>query len=60
MPKSNTAFWKNKIAGNVKRDELVKKQLKKAGWRIIIIWECQLKQKKRKRTLEKLMFSLSK
>jgi DNA mismatch endonuclease (patch repair protein) len=55
IPKSNTAFWKKKISGNIKRDEVVKKQLKKQGWKILVLWECQLKPKKRERTLEKLL-----
>lgn len=60
MPKTNSSFWKNKIGGNVKRDEVVKKQLKKEGWTIIIIWECQLRPMKRERTLEKLVLMLNK
>lgn len=55
IPKSNTAFWKKKIAGNIKRDEVVKRHLKKENWNIIILWECQLKPQKREKTLHKLL-----
>lgn len=43
MPKSNEEFWKNKLGGNVKRDKETKEKLLKMGWKILIIWECQLK-----------------
>ncbi len=59
VPKTNTAFWKKKIAGNIKRDETVKKQLKKEGWKRIELWECRLKPKKREKTLERLLLKLS-
>ena len=46
-PKTNTAFWRNKIETNVKRDRRVSKELRKAGWSVFRIWECQLKKPKR-------------
>lgn len=42
-PKSNADFWKNKIQGNVERDKRNHKTLVEAGWKVIVIWECQLK-----------------
>ena len=41
--KSNTEFWVNKISGNQKRDAAVKRELEEAGWRVIIVWECELR-----------------
>ena len=46
-PKTNTEFWRNKIETNVKRDRRVTKVLRKAGWSVFRIWECQLKKPKR-------------
>ena len=43
-PKSNEEFWKNKINSNVERDIKKTKQLTKLGWKVIIVWECQLKK----------------
>jgi DNA mismatch endonuclease (patch repair protein) len=40
-PKSNLAFWHTKFEGNVERDRLVRRQLKKAGWNVVVVWECQ-------------------
>ncbi len=37
--KANAEFWKNKIKQNQIRDEDTNKQLKKAGWRVIRVWE---------------------
>lgn len=42
LPKTNIAFWKNKISKNVKRDKLVNKTLRKNGFKIIRIWEHNL------------------
>ncbi len=41
-PKSNIEFWQAKFVGNVERDERVKNALEAAGWRVRIVWECQL------------------
>jgi DNA mismatch endonuclease, patch repair protein len=41
-PKSRIAFWKGKVRKNVARDAQVLKQLRAAGWRALIVWECEL------------------
>ncbi len=43
-PATNTNFWQEKRQGNVERDKRNIKQLKKLGWQILIIWECQTKR----------------
>lgn len=45
MPKSNTAFWREKFDRNVARDKRVRRQLRAAGWRVFVAWECQLSGK---------------
>ena len=57
LPTSNTEFWKQKIKANVVRDKKVKQTLEKAGWKVITIWECKLKNKK---AFENTMTSLLK
>lgn len=42
-PKSNEEYWKPKILGNVKRDERNHEILKKMGWQVLLIWECEVK-----------------
>ena len=41
-PKSNAAFWRNKLATNQTRDRLVTSTLKSAGWQVLRIWEHEL------------------
>jgi DNA mismatch endonuclease (patch repair protein) len=43
VPKTNTAYWTAKIARNGARDASNVAKLKEAGWRALIIWECELK-----------------
>lgn len=46
MPTSNIEFWKTKIQNNIDRDKRVKKELRKSGWKIITVWDCNLKNNK--------------
>jgi DNA mismatch endonuclease (patch repair protein) len=43
MPKSNTAFWQAKFERNVANDKKHRRELKKLGWKVIVVWECELK-----------------
>jgi len=40
-PKSRIDFWERKFAENVRRDRTVRRQLRRLGWRSIVVWECQ-------------------
>ena len=42
-PKSNVEFWKEKLYKNVFRDQKQQKELKTLGWKVIVIWECDIK-----------------
>jgi len=42
-PKTNTQYWTDKIRRNVERDAQAIIDLKAAGWRVLVIWECELK-----------------
>lgn len=54
MPISNKEYWEPKLRRNKQRDTEVQQELASTGWRVIIIWECQLKKDKREMTLERL------
>lgn len=41
-PANNRAFWRKKLAANVARDGLVTRTLRRAGWRVVRIWEHEL------------------
>lgn len=53
-PSSNTEYWHKKIDRNVERDGEERKILEDAGWRVFVIWECEVKKKVRQENLEKL------
>ena len=44
VPKANRDYWLAKVARNRARDEAVRAQLTTAGWRVAVVWECELKQ----------------
>lgn len=46
-PSSQNEFWKQKIEGNIKKDMENNATLSKAGWRIMVIWECAIKGRDR-------------
>lgn len=41
-PASNAVFWREKFAANVRRDAKVRQQLEELGWRVLVIWSCEL------------------
>ena len=42
MPSSNVAFWRTKFRQNVLRDRRSQKALVDAGWRVFVVWECEV------------------
>ena len=45
LPKSNTDYWRHKIAMNIARDYAAGVDLRLAGWRVIRVWECEIRPK---------------
>lgn len=41
-PKTHANFWQRKFQENVERDKNAVKTLRQAGWRVLIVWECQI------------------
>ena len=63
-PKTRAAFWRNKIEANRERDARYLMELKDAGWRACVVWECSLRGKDkldeeeiRKRFIQWLFYS---
>ena len=54
-PKKNTDYWQAKFARNIERDEENLRQLTDMGWRVHVIWECQLKKRTIDATMAKLL-----
>jgi DNA mismatch endonuclease (patch repair protein) len=44
MPSTRRSFWEAKLQSNVARDKVVTAQLKSLGWRVLTVWECELKR----------------
>lgn len=55
-PSSNAEYWHTKITGNAQRDAKNAEMLTNAGWKVITVWECELK----KATVEKRLGKLQK
>lgn len=61
MPKSNVYFWKHKIAMNKSRDFANNVDLELAGWRVLRVWECEIRAVAgRREKLEKLYDEITK
>ena len=46
-PASNVDFWERKIAGNRERDGRTQGRLRKNGWKVLTVWECETKNERR-------------
>jgi len=47
MPASNTEFWRSKLEGNVLRDHRHASALESLGWRVLTVWECEVRDNER-------------
>lgn len=60
LPKSNVEFWKEKIERNIERDKESMQALFDLGWKVVRVWECELRNKaNRKDTLNKIYNSIT-
>jgi DNA mismatch endonuclease (patch repair protein) len=46
-PKTRKVFWQSKFADNVERDRRAKRELKRMGWTVLTLWQCELKKRER-------------
>lgn len=53
-PQNNKEFWENKLSGNKKRDIDNISELERLGWKVIVVWECELKKQSCTERLNKL------
>ena len=47
LPKSRLSFWRPKLEGNKRRDAAIRSRLRRAGWRVLVVWECQTRDRSR-------------
>jgi len=45
MPTSNTRFWLAKLTGNARRDARNDRALRRLGWRVLTVWECEIRDR---------------
>lgn len=53
-PATRTDFWQAKFDRNQRRDRMVRVSLRKAGWQVLVVWECQLRAKRLAFTLARI------
>ncbi|MDY4754747.1 MAG: DNA mismatch endonuclease Vsr [Candidatus Faecousia sp.] len=54
LPRSNQDYWKPKIERNIQRDADNKQKLELDGWKVIVVWECELKKRIAEERLSRL------
>ena len=59
VPKTRTDWWLNKINGNKANDAKKEQALEQAGWKVLVVWECQLKPDKLEKTLGELILEIN-
>lgn len=47
LPKTREEFWRDKIEANKKRDKEIIDDLLQEGWKVIVVWECEINSKKK-------------
>jgi DNA mismatch endonuclease (patch repair protein) len=58
-PKSRRDFWLPKFARTITRDRIVTGTLKRAGWKVVRIWECELNEKDATRPIRRIRRALT-
>jgi DNA mismatch endonuclease (patch repair protein) len=59
LPKTRTEWWLQKIKATVERDKVAEITLQVSGWKVILVWECELKPDLRVNTLLHLISEIS-
>lgn len=59
QPSTNIAFWKEKLRKNKSRDQLVTKELRREGWRVLRIWQHELMARNERRLVERIRRALT-
>ncbi len=57
-PKSNMSFWLEKFEKNIARDARVTAQLEATGWKVLVVWECELASKEKSQAAGKRLQAL--
>jgi len=55
FPKSNAEFWSKKLRENVQRDKSDLEKLDILGWKVLVVWECELRKDRFTKTMTSLI-----
>lgn len=58
-PTTNQEYWERKIYRNVERDKINKEQLQALGWKVLTVWECELKTKCIEDTMNRIILEMT-
>lgn len=53
-PSTNRAFWRRKFESNIERDRRNASRLRRAGWRVLTVWECSLSDTRLQRLVDSI------
>ena len=59
IPKTRTEWWTDKLMKNRDRDEISFNKIRDKGWKVIVVWECELKPERIKNTFDNLIKELN-
>jgi DNA mismatch endonuclease (patch repair protein) len=59
VPDSRKEYWEPKLARNAARDREVSRELRKRGWKVLRIWECELASKRAVKTIARVQRALA-
>ena len=57
-PRSNISFWKEKFASNVARDRRAIRALRREGWNVFVVWECEIAEQSLARLISRIRRNL--
>jgi len=55
IPSTNSKFWEEKLIKNIQRDEKHQLKLKELGWKVIVVWECEINKNVNTENFKKLL-----
>ena len=58
MPKSRTDYWRPKLDGNKRRDVRNRRALRRMGWKVLVVWECETQKGRIDKLTKKILHFL--
>lgn len=54
IPNTNSKFWQDKLSKNISRDVMHQQKLRELGWRVLVVWECELESANKNNNMNEL------